>query len=393
MIARRSILFLLAIALSGFALHAFGGRQTPPARTAAAKPETMTHPYGKTAEGHAVTMFALTNAHGLELRAMTYGAIITSLKVPDRSGALGDIVLGFDRFEEYLNDPPYFGAIIGRYGNRIAGGQFTLDGRTYSLAKNNGPNHLHGGRKGFDKAIWQATPSAGGAAVAFSRTSPDGEEGYPGNLQVRVSYTLTDSNELIVEYHARTDKATPINLTQHTYFNLTGDVAGDILGHELTIRADRFTPVDATLIPTGQIAPVEGTPFDFRRPTAIGARIAQPHQQLANGNGYDHNWVLNRNGQGLEPAARVVEPKSGRTLDVATTEPGLQFYTGNFLDGTIKGKGGRVYARRTGFCLETQHFPDSPNKPAFPSTILRPGQEYSTKTVFTFGVIKEGRAE
>jgi aldose 1-epimerase len=389
MTARRSILFLLAAAGSGYALHAAGDRQTAPPRPApAAKAGITTHPYGKTAEGHAVTMFALTNANGLELRAMTYGGIITSLKVPDRHGAVGDIVLGFGRLDEYLKDPPYFGAIVGRYGNRIAGGQFTLDGRSYTLAKNNGPNHLHGGRKGFDKAVWHAAPSANGAAVTFSRTSPDGEEGYPGNLQVRVSYTLTDSNELIVDYHATTDKATPINLTQHTYFNLTGDVAGDILGHELTIHADRFTPVDATLIPTGELAPVQGTPFDFRKPTAIGARINQPNEQLVNGKGYDHNWVLNRNGPGLEPAVRVVEPKSGRTLDIATTEPGLQFYSGNFLDGTIRGKGGRTYAHRTGFCLETQHFPDSPNHPAFPSTILRPGQEYSTKTVFTFGVAK-----
>jgi aldose 1-epimerase len=389
MTARRFILFLLAAAVSGYALHAAGDRQTAPPRPApAAKAGTTTHPYGKTAEGHAVTMFALTNANGLELRAMTYGGIITSLKVPDRDGAMGDIVLGFGRLDEYVKESPYFGAIVGRYGNRIARGQFTLDGRSYTLAKNNGPNHLHGGRNGFDKAVWQAAPSANGAAVTFSRTSPDGEEGYPGNLQVRVSYTLTDSNELIVDYHATTDKATPINLTQHTYFNLTGDVAGDILGHELTIRADRFTLVDATLIPTGELAPVQGTPFDFRKPTAIGARINQPNEQLVNGKGYDHNWVLNRNGRGLEPAVRVVEPKSGRTLDIATTEPGLQFYSGNVLDGTIRGKGGRAYAHRTGFCLETQHFPDSPNHPAFPSTILRPGQEYSTKTVFTFGVAK-----
>jgi aldose 1-epimerase len=380
-------LLLLAAAMSGFVLHASGAGQTAPAR-GTPKPGITTHPYGTTAEGHAVTMFAITNTHGLELRAMTYGGIITSLRIPDRSGALGDIVLGFDRLDEYVKESPYFGAIIGRYGNRIAGGRFTLDGRSYTLPTNNGPNHLHGGRVGFDKAVWHAAPSTNGAAVTFSRTSPDGEEGYPGNLQVRVSYTLTDRNELVIDYHATTDKPTPINLTQHTYFNLTGDVAGDILGHELTIRADRFTPVDATLIPTGELAPVAGTPFDFRKPTAIGARIDQPDEQLVHGKGYDHNWVLNRSGQGLEPAVRVVEPKSGRTLDIATTQPGLQLYTGNFLDGTIRGKGGRPYSARTGLCLETQHFPDSPNHPAFPSTILRPGQEYSTKTVFTFGVAK-----
>lgn len=383
------LLFLLAAAMSRSAMHAAGDGQAPPAgRAPSARSGITAHPYGKTAEGHAVTMFALTNANGLELRAMTYGGIITSLKVPDRSGVLGDIVLGFDRLDEYLKDPPYFGAVVGRYGNRIANGRFSLDGRGYSLARNNGPHHLHGGTKGFDKAVWEASRPASGAAVTFSRTSPDGEEGYPGNLHVRVTYTLTDSNELVIDYHATTDKATPVNLTQHSYFNLTGNVAGDILGHELTIRADRFTPVDAALIPTGELAAVQGTPFDFRTPTAIGARIDDRHQQLINGRGYDHNWVLNRSGQGLQPAVRVVEPKSGRTLDIATTEPGLQFYSGNFLDGTITGKGGRLYTQRTGFCLETQHFPDSPNQPNFPPAILRPGQQYSTKTVFTFGVTK-----
>jgi aldose 1-epimerase len=383
------ILFLLAALMSVYALHATGHGQTPPAsRPPAGTAGITSHPFGKTADGRPVTMFVLTNANGLELRAMTYGGIITSLKVPDRSGAMGDIVLGFDRIDDYLKDHPYFGAIVGRYGNRIAGGQFTLDGRTYALAKNNGPNHLHGGRRGFDKFVWAAAPAASGAAVTFSRTSPDGEEGYPGTLDARVTYTLTDSNELVVEYQATTDKPTPVNLTQHSYFNLTGDAAGDILGHELMIRADRFTPVDATLIPTGALAPVQGTPFDFRQPAAIGARINDPHEQLVKGKGYDHTFVLNRSGEGLEPAARVVEPKTGRTLDVSTTEPGVQFYTGNFLDGTLRGKGGRTYAQRTGFCLETQHFPDSPNQPAFPSTILRPGQQYFTKTVIIFGTVK-----
>jgi aldose 1-epimerase len=389
MTARPLILVVLAGAMLSYTLHAAGHGQAPPAGRAASGTAGITsHPYGKTAEGHPVTMYVLTNTRGVELRAITYGGIITSLKVPDRSGAMGDIVLGFDRLDQYLKDSPYFGAVVGRYGNRIANGRFSLDGHTYTLARNNGPNHLHGGIKGFDKFVWEAAPSASGAAVTFSRTSPDGEEGYPGNLMVRITYTLSDRNELTIDYQATTDKATPVNLTQHTYFNLTGNVTGDILGHELTISADRFTPVDATLIPTGDLASVEGTPFDFRKPAVIGARINERHQQLINGKGYDHNWVLNRSAEGLQPSVRVVEPKSGRTLDIATTEPGLQFYSGNFLDGTNTGKGGRIYGQRTGLCLETQHFPDSPNQPNFPSTILRPGQQYSARTVFTFGVAK-----
>jgi len=332
-------------------------------------------------------MYTLINANGVEVKAITYGGIITSLRVPDRSGDMGDVVLGFERLDTYGRDPSFFGAIIGRYGNRIAKGQFELDGQTYSLAKNNGPNQLHGGTKGFDKVVWNATPDASRGAITFTRTSPDGEEGYPGTLEVRVSYTLTDRDELIVDYQATTDMATPVNLTQHTYFNLAGDDAGDILGHELTIHADKYTPVDATLIPTGELAAVDGSPFDFRKPTLIGARIEGPHEQLKFGKGYDHNWVLNRTSLGLEPAARLVDPKSGRTLDIATTEPGLQFYSGNFLDGTLTGRKGQVYKHRAGLCLETQHFPDSPNHPDFPSTVLRPGQEYSTTTVFTFGVV------
>ena len=349
----------------------------------------MRAPFGKTRDGKAVEIYTLTNAHGLEMRVITYGGIITSLKVPDRAGHLDDVVLGFDTLDGYLKDSPYFGAIVGRYGNRIAKGQFTLNGATYKLATNNGPNHLHGGVKGFDKVIWNGVPgdSADGVSVTLTRTSPDGEEGYPGNLQASVRYTLTDKNELAIDYRATTDKATPVNLTQHSYFNLAAD-SGDILGHELTIHASRYTPVDTTLIPTGELAPVQGTPFDFQKATAIGARIATDDAQLKNGGGYDHNWALDRGGSGLQPAARLVDPKSGRTLDVATTEPGLQFYSGNFLDGSITGKGGRVYKRRTGLCLETQHFPDSPNHPSFPSTILQPGQTYSSKTVFTFGVLK-----
>jgi aldose 1-epimerase len=344
-------------------------------------------PFGTMPDGKPVEQFTLTNANGIELKAIGYGGIITSLRVPDRAGKLDDVVLGFDRLENYLQDHPFFGAIIGRYGNRIAKAQFTLGGQTYKLAANNGPNHLHGGVKGFDKVLWDVAP-AGGNALAFTRTSADGEEGYPGNLRVRVTYTLTDKNELVVEYTATTDKPTPVNLTQHSYFNLAGQASGDILGHQLMLNADRYTPVDDTLIPTGELAPVADTPFDFRKPTAIGARINGSHPQLKAGGGYDHNWVLNRQGSGLQLAARVVEPKTGRTLDIATTEPGIQFYSGNFLDGKLTGKAGAVYRHRTGFCLETQHFPDSPNQPAFPSTILKPGEEYRTRTVFTFGVSK-----
>jgi aldose 1-epimerase len=331
-------------------------------------------------------MFTLRNANGVEIKAITYGAIITSIVTPDRAGQRGDIVLGFDSLDAYLKDPPYFGAVVGRYGNRIAKGRFTLDGKTYALAVNNGPNHLHGGLKGFDKVIWKGEPLSGRNGVVFSRQSPDGEEGYPGNLDVRITYELTERDELVIDYHATTDKATPINLTQHSYFNLAG--AGDILGHQLMIEADRYTPVDSTLIPTGELAPVQGTPFDFRTPTAIGARIGQSNEQLKNGGGYDHNWVLSRKGPGRQLAARVVEPRSGRTLEISTTEPGLQFYTGNFLDGTLTGKGGWVYQRRNGLCLETQHFPDSPNQSKFPSTILRPGASYDSQTVFRFGVVR-----
>ena len=336
--------------------------------------------------GTPVEVFTLTNARGIEIRAMTYGAIITSIKTPDRKGVMADITLGFDNLQAYLGEHPYFGAVVGRYGNRIGLARFSLNGQTYELAANNGPNHLHGGVRGFDKYVWAAELIAGVTGVAFTRVSPDGEERYPGTLKVRVSYVLTDANDLEIEYQATTDKATPVNLTQHTYFNLAGQAAGTILDHELTINADRFTPVGDSLIPTGVLAPVEGTPMDFRRPTKVGARIDAGTEQIKFGRGYDHNWVLNRKGDGLQLAARVVEPASGRTLEVSTTEPGVQFYTGNFLDGTLKGKGGVGYQRRGGLCLETQHFPDSPNKPAFPTTILQAGSTYRSKTVWKFGV-------
>jgi len=341
-----------------------------------------------TFQGKPVEMVTLKNKNGMEIQAINYGAIIMSLKVPDRTGKLADVVLGFDEPSRYFGEPqpPFFGAIVGRYGNRIANGQFVLNGKTYPLVKNNGPNHLHGGTRGFDKFIWDLTTkdTPQGSTAIFSRTSPDGEEGYPGNLAVRIAYTLTDSNQLIVNYHATTDKPTPINLTQHSYFNLAGEGSGDILAHELMINADRYTPVDDTLIPTGELAPVAGTPFDFRKPTAVGARIDQDNDQLKKGKGYDHNFVLNRKGAGPELAARVTDPRSGRTMEVSTTEPGVQFYTGNFLDGTLKGKSGHPYAQRAALCLETQHFPDSPNKKNFPTTILEPGKTYDSTTIFTF---------
>jgi len=346
-------------------------------------------PFGQV-DGKDVFLYRLANANGMEVRAMSYGATIVSLRVPDRNAQSDDVVLGFDTLDGYLAPEPYFGAVVGRYGNRIAKGQFTLDGTTYRLATNNGPNHLHGGVKGFDKVVWEAEPfdRDGRSGIVFSHRSPAGDEGYPGTLDAKVTYMLTPANELIVDYVATTDKATPINLTQHSYFNLAGAGSRDILDHRLTLDAARFTPVDATLIPTGALAPVEGTPFDFRGATAIGARIGADDPQLKFGNGYDHNFVLNGTAGQLRHVASVEEPTSGRTLDISTTEPGVQFYTGNFLDGTLTGKSGRVYKQRYGFCLETQHFPDSPNHPAFPSTILRPGERYQTKTVFAFGVRK-----
>lgn len=364
----------------------------PATSNAAGAPPAVTHaPYGKLPDGRAVELFTLTNAHGVEVRAMTYGGIITSLRTPDRTGALDDIVLGYDSLAGYLKETPYFGAIVGRYANRIAKGKFTLDGKTYQLAKNNGPNTLHGGLRGFDKVLWTAEPvqSDSGAGVSFRYTSKDGEEGYPGTLNARVTYTLTPRDELVVDYEATTDKATPLNLSQHSYWNLHGAKGGPILDHKLSLDASAFTPVDSTLIPTGELKPVVGTPFDFRTPYAIGARIDQQDTQLKYGIGYDHNWVVDRAGKtGLVHAARLVDPTTGRTLDVSTTEPGIQFYSGNFLDGTLTGKGGQVYAHRTGLCLETQHFPDSPNHPNFPTTILRPGETFRSRTVFAFGVVR-----
>jgi len=340
--------------------------------------------FGTTPDGVAARIFTLTNKNGLEARVTNYGGIVVSLKTPDRNGAMADIVLGFDALAGYISSPsPYLGALIGRYGNRIGHARFTLDGVEYKLAANNGENSLHGGTHGFNQKIWTPRELPDGG-LELTYLSKDGEEGYPGNLKVVVAYRLTDANELKIDYSATTDKDTVLNLTNHSYFNLKGEGQGDILGHLVTLNANRFTPVDAGLIPTGELRAVSGTPFDFTKSTAIGARIEQNDEQLKLGKGYDHNWVLNNGGKTLNLAARVVEPSSGRVLEVYTNQPGVQFYTGNFLDGTIKGKGGKAYQQRYGFCLETQHFPDSPNKPKFPSTVLKPGQRFHSTTVFKF---------
>ncbi len=339
-------------------------------------------PFGKTRDGKRVDIFTLRNLNGVEARICNYGGIIVSLKAPDRDGHIGDVVLGYDNLDGYLTNSPYFGALIGRYGNRIARGKFTLDDVTYKLATNNYPNALHGGLKGFDKVVWRAKiiQSDAGPALELTYLSKDGEEGYPGNLKVKAVYTLMADNGLRLEYTATTDKDTVLNLTQHSYFNLAGH--GDVLGHKVFIDADRFTPVDETLIPTGELRPVEDTPFDFLEPTAIGARIQQDDRQLKFGMGYDHNFVLNHPRGRLDVIAQVSEPATGRVLEVLSTEPGLQFYTGNFLDGTITGKGGQVYNFRNAFCMEPQHFPNSPNQSDFPSTALRPGQVYHNTIIF-----------
>jgi aldose 1-epimerase len=345
--------------------------------------------WGQTGDG-SVEIYTLTNAHGVEARIMTYGATLVSLKAPDRAGHFKNIVLGFDALEPYLGAKAYYGATVGRYANRIAKARFTLDGRTYQLAANDGPNTLHGGIRGFDKRIWRAEPlpASEGNGVRFTYVSAAGEEGFPGELTVHAVYRLDDNDNLAIEYGATTTAPTPVNLANHAYFNLTGDPSVPILEHVLTINADRFTPVDTTLIPTGELRAVAGTPFDFRAAQAVGARIGDPDEQLRRGHGYDHNWVLNKAAAGITLAAVVTEPKSGRSLEVRTTQPGVQFYTGNFMDGKPAAQGGSVFAYRTGLCLETQHFPDSPHQPSFPSTILRPGQVYSEKTILAVRVVK-----
>jgi aldose 1-epimerase len=343
--------------------------------------------FGKTPEGTPVELYTLRNARGMEATIMTYGGIVTSLKVPDKNGKFDDVVLGYDNLDGYIKSSPYFGALIGRYGNRIAKGKFSLDGQTYTLAVNNAPNSLHGGVKGFDKVVWkveEAEVGEHGPKLELTYLSKDGEEGYPGNLKVKATYTLTEDNALQLKFKATTDKATVCNLTHHSYFNLAG--GGDVLGHVVQINADTFTPVDSGLIPTGELLPVAGTPFDFRTPTAIGAHINETNnEQIKFAGGYDDNWVLNKKSAGgLELAARVSEPTSGITMEVWTTSPGIQFYTGNFLDGTITGKSGRVYQARNAFCMEPQHFPDSPNHPAFPTTELKPGETYKNTIIYKF---------
>ncbi len=342
--------------------------------------------FGITQDGQKAKLYTLTNANGMVVKITNYGGVITELWVPDKNGNPGDIVLGFDTLAEYEKDSPHFGCIVGRYANRIANGKFTLDGKEYTLAVNNGKNHLHGGIKGFDKVVWDAHSfeNKDGVGLRLHYLSKDMEEGYPGNLDVYVTYTLTNDNEIRIHYEATTDKPTVCNLTNHTYFNLAGQGYPTNAENQLMLNADNFTPIDEGLIPTGEIRSVKGTPMDFTKLTPIGKNIDADDEQIKFGGGFDHNWVLNKKSDEMLLAAKVFEPTTGRVMDVYTTEPGIQFYTGNFLDGTLKGKDGKVYPHRSAFCLETQHYPDSPNKPSFPSTVLRPGEKYETTTIYKF---------
>lgn len=382
-LARRKVLPLtIAVVVAAVAAHATPGVTI--AKEAAGSTITSA-PFGSTPDGTTVQRYTLRNRNGMEARIATYGGIVTDLTAPDRNGHFNDVVLGYDTLDEYVRNSPYFGALIGRYGNRIANGRFNLAGQSYHLAVNNGPNSLHGGNKGFDKVVWRvvhAQVRREGPQLRLSYLSRDGEEGYPGNLAVTATYTLSEDNALRLDYVASTDKPTVINLTQHSYFNLRG--GGDILGHVVQISAARFTPVDNTLIPTGKLSRVDGTAFDFLQPTAIGSRINSADVQLEFGRGYDHNWVIDKAAETLGVHATVYEPETGRVLTVSSTEPGLQFYSGNFLDGSIHGKGGHVYAFRQGFCMEPQHFPDSPNQTTFPSTVLRPGETYTSTIMYRF---------
>lgn len=369
---------LLFFALFTFACSQKQSEAPPPAPPSQVSRES----FGVTTDGNAVNLYTLKNGQ-MEVAITNYGGRVVSLKVPDRTGAMGDVVLGFDSLKGYLETNPYFGAIVGRYGNRIANGRFTLDGKNYVLARNNGPNALHGGEKGFDKVIWAAKEISGtDPALELTYISKDGEEGYPGTLTTVVTYTLTTDHALKIDYKLSTDQPTIANVTNHSYFNLKGD--GDILGHEIQILADRFTPVNAALIPNGELRSVKNTPFDFTTMTSIGARIDDSDAQIKFGGGYDHNYVFDSAKDSPVKRVEVYEPSTGRVMEVSTTEPGVQFYTGNFLDGSLTGKGGRVYAKRTGFCLETQHFPNSPNQKDFPSVVVRPGEDRKSTTIYKF---------
>jgi aldose 1-epimerase len=379
----KKILQLIGMASAGLGLICLTGCASVPKSAG----DISAAPFGKTADGTPVEIYTLHNRNGMEARIMTYGGIVVSLKVPDRKGDFGDVVLGYDNLDGYLTNSPYFGALIGRYGNRIGGARFTLEGKTYTLATNNGPNTLHGGIKGFDKVVWKmvgAYAGPQGPQLELTYLSQDGEEGFPGNLNVTATYTLTDDHALRLEFTATTDQPTVCNLTHHSYFNLAGQGNGDVLGDVVYINANSFTPVDANLIPTGEIKPVAGTPFDFREPTAIGGRINSDDQQIKFGPGYDHNWVINKPLGQLGLMARVYEPTSGRVMEVLSTEPGLQFYSGNFLNESITGKNGKVYGHRTALCMEPQHYPDSPNQPQFPSAELKPGETYHNTIIYKF---------
>lgn len=380
---------LLGISMMSLALLNFQCKKNTTINTTSDQVSIEKSTFGTLPNGQQVDSYTLKNKKGMEVAIMTYGGIITSLKVPNKDGKSEEVVLGFNSLEQYTKPNPYFGALIGRYGNRIAKGKFSLDGKEYSLAINNEPNALHGGPDGFHRVVWTAVESKGGATAASLKLkylSKDMEEGYPGNLTVFVTYTLHDDNSLEVSYEATTDKKTIVNLTQHSYFNLSADFTKPILDHEITIDADKLVPVNATLIPTGELTDVANTPFDFRKPKLVGKDIEAKDEQIKRGLGYDHCWVLNNQNKGERFAASAYEPKSGRFLEVFTDQPGIQFYTGNFLDGTLPMRDKGVYAHRTGFCLETQHYPDSPNQKTFPSTVINPGENYKTKTTFKFSI-------
>ena len=382
-------LLALAAALNGCGQSSEAGKTDAPKTQTAVKgaePKLKKESFGKLADGTEVDSYTLTNKNGVEVKITNYGATVTSIKAPDRNGKLDDVALGYDNIAGYLAKNPHMGSLAGRYANRIANGEFKLGGKTITLAKNNGPNHLHGGPNGCYKQLWKATDASGaaGAAVRMTYLSKDGEENYPGNLEATVTYTLTDQNELKIDYLATTDKETVVNLTNHSYFNLAGAGSGDVLNHQLKINAKNTTEIDKTLIPTGKLSPVAGTPFDFGKLTAIGARINDANEQLQIGKGYDHNFVLDTGGKLDAQAVEVYEPTTGRVMEVFTDQPGVQLYTANHLDGSIIGKGGKAYKQRGAFCLETQHYPDSPNKPNFPSTVLKPGEKYQTTTIYKF---------